>query len=93
MNVSMNVGMFYLFARLKSTTLYFCHFQIKEELVKKGILIPLPKYDNCFLARTDPKVSYKSRVINQYFLVQSCRPETLEIYSILLFLFWCSFEL
>ena len=24
-------------------------------LVKKGVLIPLKKYDNCFLARTDPK--------------------------------------
>ena len=28
---------------------------LKAMLVKKGILIPLPKYDNCFLARTDPK--------------------------------------
>ena len=28
---------------------------LKEQLVKKGVLIPLPKYDNCFLARTDPK--------------------------------------
>ena len=24
-------------------------------MVKKGILTPLPKYKNCFLARTDPK--------------------------------------
>ena len=28
---------------------------LKAQLVKKGILTPLPKYDNCFLARTDPK--------------------------------------
>ncbi len=28
---------------------------IKMHLVEKGVLIPLPKYDNCFLARTDPK--------------------------------------
>ena len=28
---------------------------LKAGLVKKGVLIPLPKYDNCFLARTDPK--------------------------------------
>jgi len=28
---------------------------LKDQLVKKGVLIPLPKYDNCFLARTDPK--------------------------------------
>jgi phosphoenolpyruvate carboxykinase (GTP) len=28
---------------------------LKEQLVQKGVLIPLPKYDNCFLARTDPK--------------------------------------
>ena len=28
---------------------------LKSQLVKKGVLIPLPKYDNCFLARTDPK--------------------------------------
>ena len=25
------------------------------QLVDAGVLIPLPKYDNCFLARTDPK--------------------------------------
>ena len=29
---------------------------LKNQLVKKGILIPLPKYENCYLARTDPKV-------------------------------------
>lgn len=29
--------------------------KLKAQLVKKGVLIPLPKYDNCFLARTDPK--------------------------------------
>ena len=28
---------------------------LKAGLVKKGVLIPLHKYDNCFLARTDPK--------------------------------------
>merc|ERR1719245_2119668 len=28
---------------------------LKNQLVKKGILIPLPKYENCYLARTDPK--------------------------------------
>ena len=28
---------------------------LKAQLVKKGILTPLPKYNNCFLARTDPK--------------------------------------
>lgn len=28
---------------------------LKDQLVKRGVLIPLPKYDNCFLARTDPK--------------------------------------
>merc|ERR1719412_730294 len=28
---------------------------LKAQLVKKGVLTPLPKYDNCFLARTDPK--------------------------------------
>jgi GTP-dependent phosphoenolpyruvate carboxykinase len=26
---------------------------LKEQLVQKGVLIPLPKYDNCFLARSD----------------------------------------
>jgi GTP-dependent phosphoenolpyruvate carboxykinase len=31
--------------------------RIKEQLVSKGILIPL-KYDNCYLARTDPDVSH-----------------------------------
>jgi len=30
--------------------------QIKEQLVMSGVLIPLPKYDNCFLAHTDPRV-------------------------------------
>jgi len=30
--------------------------KIKSQLVKSGVLIPLPKYNNCFLARTDPKV-------------------------------------
>lgn len=29
--------------------------KIKSQLVKSGVLIPLPKYNNCFLARTDPK--------------------------------------
>lgn len=29
--------------------------KLKSQLVKKGVLIPLPKYDNCYLARTDPK--------------------------------------
>lgn len=29
--------------------------QLKAMLVSKGVLTPLPKYDNCFLARTDPK--------------------------------------
>lgn len=29
--------------------------RIKSQLVKSGVLIPLPKYNNCFLARTDPK--------------------------------------
>ena len=24
-------------------------------LVKRGVLTPLPKYENCFLARTDPR--------------------------------------
>jgi phosphoenolpyruvate carboxykinase (GTP) len=28
---------------------------LKKQLVESGVLIPLPKYDNCFLARTDPK--------------------------------------
>jgi len=28
---------------------------LKAALVKRGVLTPLPKYDNCFLARTDPK--------------------------------------
>jgi len=28
---------------------------IKSQLVKSGVLIPLPKYNNCYLARTDPK--------------------------------------
>jgi len=28
---------------------------LKSQLVKRGVLIPLPKYDNCFLARTDPR--------------------------------------
>ena len=36
--------------------------RLKEQLVSKGILIPL-KYKNCYLARTDPKVS-------QYFQFQ-----------------------
>ena len=31
--------------------------RLKEQLVSKGILIPL-KYDNCYLARTDPNVSH-----------------------------------
>jgi hypothetical protein len=30
---------------------------IKDNLVKAGVLIPLPKYDSCYLARTDPKVN------------------------------------
>ena len=30
--------------------------RLKKQLVSKGILIPL-KYDNCYLARTDPNVS------------------------------------
>jgi len=29
--------------------------KIKSQLVKSGVLIPLTKYNNCFLARTDPK--------------------------------------
>ena len=29
--------------------------RLKQQLVEAGVLIPLPKYDNCFLARTDPK--------------------------------------
>jgi len=29
--------------------------KIKAMLVKRGVLTPLTKYDNCFLARTDPK--------------------------------------
>ena len=29
--------------------------RIKAMLVKNGVLIPLKKYDNCYLARTDPK--------------------------------------
>jgi len=29
--------------------------ELKAMLVKKGVLTPLPKYDNCFLARTDPR--------------------------------------
>eukprot|EP00092_Neocalanus_flemingeri_P065937 GFUD01080257.1.p1 GENE.GFUD01080257.1~~GFUD01080257.1.p1 ORF type:complete len:560 (-),score=96.72 GFUD01080257.1:331-2010(-) len=29
--------------------------ELKTMLVKKGVLTPLPKYDNCFLARTDPR--------------------------------------
>lgn len=29
---------------------------IKAQLVENGVLHPLKKYDNCFLARTDPKV-------------------------------------
>ena len=36
--------------------------RLKKQLVEKGILIPL-KYDNCYLARTDPEVS-------QYLLFQ-----------------------
>ena len=31
--------------------------RLKKQLVSKGILIPLPKYQNCYLARTDPRVS------------------------------------
>ena len=31
--------------------------RLKKQLVEKGILIPL-KYDNCYLARTDPNVSH-----------------------------------
>ena len=31
--------------------------RLKKQLVSKGILIPLPKYQNCYLARTDPNVS------------------------------------
>jgi len=29
--------------------------KLKQQLVDAGVLTPLPKYDNCFLARTDPK--------------------------------------
>jgi len=29
--------------------------RFKRQLVDKGVLIPLPKYDNCYLARTDPR--------------------------------------
>jgi phosphoenolpyruvate carboxykinase (GTP) len=29
--------------------------KLNADLVKRGVLIPLPKYDNCFLARTDPR--------------------------------------
>ena len=36
---------------------------IKSKLVKSGVLIPLPKYDNCFLARTDPKVILMQRFV------------------------------
>ena len=35
--------------------------RIKSQLVKSGVLIPLPKYNNCFLARTDPKVILKDQ--------------------------------
>lgn len=28
---------------------------LKAALVKRGVLIPLPKYDNCYYSRTDPK--------------------------------------
>ena len=36
---------------------------IKSQLVKSGVLIPLPKYNNCYLARTDPKVKQISHKI------------------------------
>jgi len=29
--------------------------KLKQDLVAKGVLIPLQKYDTCFLARTDPR--------------------------------------
>eukprot|EP00095_Tigriopus_kingsejongensis_P012021 maker-scaffold1195_size56104-snap-gene-0.16 protein:Tk12021 transcript:maker-scaffold1195_size56104-snap-gene-0.16-mRNA-1 annotation:"phosphoenolpyruvate carboxykinase" len=29
--------------------------RLKEQLVKTGVIIPLAKYENCFLTRTDPK--------------------------------------
>ena len=35
---------------------------LKKQLVSKGILIPL-KYDNCYLARTDPNVSHLFTVL------------------------------
>ena len=44
--------------------------RLKEQLVSKGILIPLPKYENCYLARTDPNVSQLSFIfpLDRYWL-------------------------
>ncbi len=46
---------------------------LKAELVEAGVIEPLPKYENCFLARTDPKDV--ARVESRTFI---CTPEKLE---------------
>ena len=46
---------------------------LKQSLVEAGVLEPLPKYDNCFLARTDPRDV--ARVESRTFI---CTPEKSE---------------
>jgi len=48
--------------------------RLKQQLVKAGVLIPLPKYDNCFLARTDPKDV--ARVESRTFICTPDKDET-----------------
>jgi len=48
---------------------------LKERLVETGVLHRLPKYDNCFLARTDPKDV--ARVESRTFICTETRKETI----------------
>merc|ERR1711962_888090 len=49
--------------------------KLKAMLVKAGVLIPLKKYDNCFLARTDPRDV--ARTESRTFLCSETRLESI----------------
>ncbi len=49
--------------------------ELKEGLVQAGVLTPLPKYDNCYLARTDPKDV--ARVESRTFISTPTKEETI----------------
>lgn len=51
--------------------------KLKEELVEAGVLTPLPKYENCYLTRTDPKDV--ARVESRTFICTPDKEETIPI--------------